>query len=100
MSKKTIEVDIFFLQKFAEFTKVALSELSNLKKQIDTQMRKEAQYDSSQEEYYESVKKIAEVLHNSDYDFVIGNSRKEFIKKAAEDPHFVADGNTCRPLNA
>lgn len=91
MSKKTIEVDIFFLQKFAEFTKVALSELNKLKKQLSTQMEKEAQYDSSREEYVNSVEKIAEVLHDSDYDFIVGNSKKEFIKKASENPYFMAD---------
>lgn len=91
MSKKTIEVDIFFLQKFAEFTKVALSEIDNLKSQLDKQIKKEARYDSSQEDYSDSIRKIADILHSSDYDFIIGDSRKEFIKKASENPFFVAD---------
>ena len=91
MSKKTIEVDTLFLQKFAEFTKVVLTELNSLRQKVNTQMRKEAQYDSSQEEYRDSVKKIADVLHNSDFDFIIGEGRQKFIKKASEDPHYVAD---------
>lgn len=91
MSKKTIEVETFLLQKFAEFTKVVLSELNNLRTQLNTQMKKEATYDSSREEYINSVEKIAEVLHHSDYDFIIGKSKKEFINKAASDPQFVAE---------
>ena len=97
MSKKTIEVDTFFLQKFAEFTKVVLSELNSLRDKLNTQMKKEAQYDNSQEDYRESVMKIAEILHNSDYDFIIGDSRQKFIKKASENPQYVAEafGKVC-----
>lgn len=91
MSKKTIEVETLLLQKFAEFTTLVLSELNNLRTQIKTQMKKEAQYDSQQDDYLDSVTKIAEVLHNSDYDFIIGESRKDFVKKASANPGMVAD---------
>lgn len=88
---KSIEVDSFFLQKFAEFTKVVLSELNSLRNQLNTQMKKEAQYDTSQEDYRNSVRKIADTLHNSDFDFIIGENRQKFIKRASDDPHYVAE---------
>jgi hypothetical protein len=92
-----IQVDKLFLQKFAEFTKVVLSELKHLRGQLSEQMAKEASYDEQQETYYNSVVKIANVLHESDYDFVIGGDRKKFIKKASANPLLIAEafGKVC-----
>ncbi len=84
-------VDKLFLQKFAEFTKVVISELKQLRSQLSDQMSKEAQHDEQQENYYNSVVKIANALHQTDYDFIIDNDRKKFIKKASENPALLAE---------
>jgi len=87
-------VDKIFLQKFAEFTKVVLSELKNLRGQLNEQMSKEASYDEKQATYYNSVVKIANSLYESDFDFIIGGDRKKFIKKATGNPALLAEAFT------
>jgi len=85
-----ITVDKLFLQKFAEFTKVVLSEIKSLRSQLSEQMNKTAEHDEQMASYHDSVAKIAEALYNSDFDFIIGSDRKKFIKKAADNPELLA----------
>ncbi len=97
MSKELIEIDTIFLQKFAEFTNIVISELKNLREQLSTQMNKEASYDIQKERYRTSVTKIADALYDSDLDFIIGGDRQKFIKRASDNPLFVAEafGKVC-----
>lgn len=88
---ESIKVDKMFLQKFAEFTTLVLSELKTLRSQLSEKMAKEASHDEKQQDYYDSVVKIAAVLNSSDFDFVINGDRKKFIKNASANPNLLAD---------
>lgn len=92
-----IKVDKLFLQKFAEFTKVVISELKNLRTQLDSQMSKTASHDEQLETYHNSVVKIANVLYETDFDFVLKGDRKNFIKNASANPFLLAEafGKVC-----
>jgi hypothetical protein len=89
-----ITVDRLFLQKFAEFTKVVLSELKSLRGQLQDKMSKEAAYDEQQEVYNSTVVKIANALYESDFDFVIDGDRKKFIKNASRNPNLISEAFT------
>lgn len=90
INKESIKVEKILLQKFAEFTKLVMSELKDLKLQLSEQMKKEASQNDQQQAYHESVVKIADSLEASDFDFIISGDRKKFIKKAASNPQVLA----------
>lgn len=90
MSKK-IEVDKVLLQKFAEFIDIALSEIKGLRNQVSYHLTKQAEQNTTLERYQESVIKVSNALYNSDLDFVVGDfDRRKFIKRAMEDPSYLA----------
>lgn len=91
MSKNNIEIEKEFLLKFAEFTKLVVSELKGLREQNSFFMKKQASADSEQERYQASLIKVANALYNSDLEFVTGDfDRRKFIKRAMEDPSYLA----------
>lgn len=90
-NKVVIEVEPAFLQKFAEFTKLALAELHRLRAQLSNQLQKEASENIKKAEYHNALVKVANVLNESDFDFVTGTyDSRTFIKKASEDPSYLA----------
>lgn len=85
---QTISVEKALLQKFAEFTKLVLSELKSLRVKVASQ-QDDAEFADSQ--YTEAVTKVANALYDADLDFVTENfDRKQFIKKALDDKTYVA----------
>lgn len=88
MSKDTIEIEKMFLQKFAEFTSLVIAELNYLRSQ---NLQKQASLNEGKASYKQAVVKVANALHNSDLDYVTGDfDYQKFIKKASEDPTFLA----------
>jgi HSP90 family molecular chaperone len=91
MNSKTVQIDTLFLQKIAEFTKLALSEIHNLRATVKEQLQKEASAEQSDAQYRQAVKKVASALYNSDLDFVTGDfDHQQFIKVATADPSYLA----------
>jgi hypothetical protein len=79
----------FFLQKVAEFTKLAISEIEDLKEQIQD-FRKQAAVESLRERRLNlALEKAADALYKSDF-ITDSYERKEFLKKAKEDPSYLA----------
>jgi hypothetical protein len=88
---KTIQIETEFLTKFAEFTNLAISELNNLRTQVNAQMQKQAQDESVKENYRQAVLKVANALYNSDLEFITGDfDPRKFTKRALEDPSYLA----------
>lgn len=91
MSKETIEIEKIFLQKFAEFTSLVVSELNSLRSQVQSHLQKEASVESQQTKYKQAVNKVASALYNSDLEFITGDfDHRKFIKLASEDPSYLA----------
>jgi hypothetical protein len=91
MNQETIQVDRSFLQKFAEFTKLVLSELDNLREQISDNMQKEASLQEDQIRFEAALTKAANAMYNSDLDFITGDfDHRKFIKLAKNDPTYLA----------
>ena len=91
MSKDTIQIEKTFLQKFAQFTTLVLSELNNLRSQLNDKLQKEASSEDKKAAYRIAVNKVATALYNSDLDFVTGDfDHRQFCKKASEDPSYLA----------
>jgi hypothetical protein len=84
----TPEVKIF-LQKVAEFTKIALNEIES-KDRLIYGFKKEAAADLIKEARYEdSLEKAADALYNLDF-ITDKYERREFLKKAKQDPSYLA----------
>jgi len=91
MNKETIEIEKVFLQKFAEFTSIAIAEINSLRAEVKSKMQKEAGEDSNKIRYQVALKKVANALYNSDLDFITGDfDHRRFIKLASEDPSYLA----------
>jgi len=91
MSKETIEVEKIFLQKFAQFTNLVLTELNNLREQVSEHLQKEASTESDKMKYKQAVSKVASALYNSDMDYLTGDfDQKKFLKQASADPTYLA----------
>lgn len=79
------------LQKFAEFTRLAMSEIAQLRDKVGYYNIKQANEDHSKQRYHQSLMKVANALYNSDLDFVTGDfDRNKFLKQAMEDPSYLA----------
>lgn len=91
-SQNKVLIDINFLQKIAEFTRIALSEVNRLKKEAaEAKFQKNAADQEQELKYRQAVKKVATALYNSDFDFVTGDfDQKDFIKRAMSDPSYLA----------
>ena len=77
------------LEKIAEFSDLAISEISSLQHKI-SKLEKAAQAQEEQKELFEDfVKKAADALYESDF-LTDRHERKDFIKKASEDPSCLA----------
>lgn len=91
MKNNQISVDPVFLQKFAEFTKLVMNRISALEEQVSYHQLKQANVNTEQEKYVQSVIKVADALYDSDLEFVAGDfDRRKFIKRAVEDKSFLA----------
>lgn len=89
--KKTVQIETELLQKFAEFTTAVMRELADLRASKDYSLRKQAEQEEERERYLASVVKVADALHDSDFDFVTGDfNRQQFIKRAMQDPSYLA----------
>jgi beta-phosphoglucomutase-like phosphatase (HAD superfamily) len=91
MSEILIPVEKNLLIKFAEFTKLAINELRQLKAERKALLQKEASAEEQNEKYYEAVTKVANALYNSDLEFITGDfDRRKFIKRAIDDHTYLA----------
>lgn len=78
-----------FLQKVAEFTKIALNEIEQKEKSL-YHFQKVAAAESIKEARYEdALEKAANVLYDHDY-ITDKYERREFLKRAKEDPSYLA----------
>lgn len=74
------------LQKTAEFTKVALREIGELKTKVASfELEKQAK----DEKFARSLNKAAEALYSSDF-LTDDSEKQDFVKRATEDPAFMA----------
>jgi hypothetical protein len=78
------------LLKIEGFVKIALSEISELKQQLHTlQTRENEKLASHDRELELALKKAAEAMYSSDF-INDDDEKKTFIKKAKEDPTYLA----------
>ena len=78
-----------FLQKVAEFVKLAIDELDTRHERI-LEMSKTAQLQSrKQEGYHTSLQKAAAALYDADF-LTDEVERKRFLKRASEDPSYLS----------
>jgi hypothetical protein len=77
--------------KFEEFVKVALEEISELKQQLSSLNKKAAEEkDSRDEEFEHALKKASSALYDSDF-INDEHDKRRFIKKAKEDHKYLAE---------
>lgn len=77
------------LHKIETFVKVALSEITDLRNQIDARNLKLAEVQKESRELGSALKKAAEAMYNAD--FINDEEEKStFIKKSQEDPVYLA----------
>lgn len=78
-----------FLTKIASFVKLAVDVVDDLDHNIASMKRKEASELCKQAKYSMSLKEAAEALYESDF-ITDETERKQFLKKANEDPSYLA----------
>lgn len=88
MSEKAT-INKSFLQKVAQFTKIAVERIHELEVSLQAQMSKEAAEKQAHDEYMGHVKTAAKALYDYDY-FLDSEEQRDFISKAAEDQNHVA----------
>lgn len=89
MSNK-VKINKSFLQKVAQFTKVAVTRIQELEANVAYLQKKKQAEEEKTEAYYEALEKVASVLY--DADFLLGRKdQKEFLKRASDDPIFLAN---------
>ena len=88
MSEKAT-INKSFLQKVAQFTKIAVERIYELEVSLQAQMSKEAAEKQAHDEYMGHVKTAAKALYDYDY-FLDSEEQRDFISKAAEDQNHVA----------
>jgi len=77
------------LHKVEQFVKVALSEIADLKTQLQEQQVKKAASEANNKEFEAALKKAAQAMYNSD--FINDEEEKAlFVKKAQEDIKYLA----------
>lgn len=84
----TIPVNDQFLQKISEFTKVAIEEIDDLEAQLNAFQKKAAAEGIAQRRFEQALEKAADALYKSDFITDI-YERKEFLKRAKEDPAYL-----------
>lgn len=78
------------LNKIKDFVKIALSEISELQQQLDVFKNKEHEKVAAHDrEFEQALKKAAEAMYSSDF-INDDEEKKSFIKKAKEDPSYLA----------
>lgn len=83
MNPKTAEL-------IEDFVKVALSEIENLKKDLELQKNKEASLQEKEtRDFHSSLKAAAQALYDSDF-ITDEYDKKKFVKKAKEDPKYLS----------
>lgn len=89
---KTVPVDIVFLEKLAQFTKLAMTKIRTLESQADYHKVKQAADDLEHERYQQTVIKVADALYAADLEFIDDDfDRRNFIKRAMVDKVFLAN---------
>lgn len=78
-----------FLQKVAQFTKLAISKVEEQEDDLQAYKKKEAADYITAMRLQESLKKAANALYESDF-LADEVERRQFIKQAMEDPSFLA----------
>lgn len=79
-----------FLQQVALFTKLAVDRIEQLSDETLSYRRKEAAEKIAELRYEESIIKAANSLYNSDF-LTDERERRQFIKRAKEDPIYLAN---------
>ena len=78
-----------FLQKVGDFVKLAISELDNRQSQVLGLRKTAAVVAQKQEGYQFSLRKAAAALYDADF-LTDEVERKQFLKKASEDPSYLS----------
>ncbi len=78
-----------FLQKVAEFTKLAIDEIGDLKQEIINFRKQAAANDIREARLTVALEKAADALYKSDF-ITDSYERREFLKRAREDSSYLA----------
>lgn len=81
--------DKLFLQKVSQFIKIAINKIDTLEDALLDYRKKEAAEKIAEDRYDDSIKKAADALYESDF-ITDEYERRQFIKRAKEDPAHLA----------